>query len=879
MESLFNYFQENGWSIVHREERAGRIGQTFPSDDLGLSDGARKLIYANGIYGHQREAIRAFSSGENVAITTATASGKTLVFNVCAAELLLTGNHTILALYPLKALGKEQAQRWKAMLKKIGLEKSVGYIDGSVGQPERLRILKECRVLVATPDILHAWILRQGGQADVVSFIRRLKLLVIDEAHSYTSVFGSNAAYVFRRLEHACQNLGGSLRYIAASATMDAPLAHLEKLTGRTFREVEESTNTAPLEPVEFIFVRPGGGDGLTALGNLLSCASEIDGAKTIAFVDSRQLAEHAAVIAGRRSDAPPDEFERDLDEALDELKLPKGKVLPYRSGYAAQDREAIQRALTNGKLRAVVSTSALELGIDIPGLNLCILYGIPPSGSSFRQRYGRVGRDAPGTVVIIDDGSPRAVAIFKDPSMIWALPLTKSSLYLHNRQAQYIHAMCLASQNGEDQAFAKAGSSSARQFSRTGLFPDDFIALCQAEHQGSIPQELRYLRDLSGDSPNLSFPLRDIGLQFRILNPQRFGKETLGDLSHAQLMREAYPGAIYYHIGTAYRVFRVSLREREVLVRREKHYFTSAKRLPSKIFPEFRSDKVFCDLTQGTMRVVECGLNIRETLVGFREFRGGNKFDVDYPLDPALRLYFDQKYFSRNWSTSGVILTHPQLAIDEVDLTVVASFVLEAFLMEIPFDRQDVGAGVDKIQVGDRGLREGQYFICLYDKQATLRLSGAITEEGALRKVLERAHDLAKGIAGIEGGPSAAVLNVLQVLAMESVELPVMNSETALVPTSDRYAPVIRPGSIGIDPTRQGEDFHVTNVLWHPKFGLGYHGTYVSEERRAVGVNGNGPAQTFLAVGKLQGIPGLSSMSWYDKEEATVVNEIEGEF
>ena len=879
MDDLRSYFANEEWAIVHEESKPARAASYLPTDDLMLSGAARRFLsaYPGGIYRHQHESVRRFLAGSNVAITTPTASGKTLVFNLCALDLIARGNGVVIALYPLKALGREQAGRWQKAVADAGLSERVGYIDGSIAMAERLHLLAACRIVVMTPDILHAWLLRKTGDKQVSEFVRRLELVIVDEAHAYTSVFGSNSAFVFRRLAHARNLFGGGFRYIAASATMDSPLEHLQRLTGCEFEGIGEELDTAPKAPVTTLLVRPTRSDGLTALSRLIAHVAENTAHQTIAFVDSRQLAEQAAVIAGRPSDKDdelPSEVDDPNDDPVGTLHLSRASVLPYRAGYDDDDRAKIHGALAKGKLKAVVSTSALELGIDIPGLSLCVLYGVPLSGSSLRQRYGRVGRASAGMVVIIDDGSPRSKGVFANPDLLWSLPLTRSSLYLHNRQAQYIHAMCLARFGGEDEVFARAAGAELGRYDATGLFPEDFLELCRQEKNGIVPSDLRQMKEQAGDSPNLTFPIRDIGQQFSVVMRRGPDEISLGTLSHGQLMREAYPGAVYYHRAIAYRVTKVAMSTRKVSVRKEKRYFTKPTKLPLQIFPNVAPDDLYADVLHGPLRMTECNLAIRETVVGFKERRGNNEFNVAYPLDASLSLFFDQPYFNRNMFTSGVVITHPALdGPPTADLQALSDMLLEAFLMEIPFDRQDIGAGFGVFKQEINGFPAGTKFICLYDKQHSLRLSGEIVNETAIRAILARAVDMCSG-----GESTQMQRGTFDVMARESLQ-PQLQREQAAISDDDRYVQVILPGEIGVDISRDNVDFKVAKVFFHPTTLLSYRGVHVADSARAIGKKNNGDAETVLSIDRIKPIKGESKCGWWDLEMGELIEQLPGEF
>lgn len=876
--SVLEFINAEDWEIVHDSTSASQPAAFKDPSDLTLSAGALRLLRSQpaGIYRHQHEAIRQFLEGINVAITTPTASGKTLAFNASAVHVLEETDGVIIAVYPLKALASEQEERWKSAIESAAINVQVGRIDGSVPMPERLQLIANCRVLIMTPDIIHAWLLRKLSENSIAAFISRIKLVIVDEAHSYTGVFGSNSAFVFRRLTHVAAVLGARFNYIAASATMDQPLTHLETLTGQEFSEVGESWASAPRSQVRTIFVRPKG-ESLSELGKLLSFAATKTEHKTIAFVDSRQTAEHAAVIAGRMEDADLGTSLDAQEEVLHKLKLP-ASVLPYRAGYAEEDRSAIQKALSKGSLRAVVSTSALELGVDIHGLSLCILFGVPPSGSSFRQRYGRVGRGREGLVIVLNDGSPRSNSVFKDPLSIWDLPLTRSSLYLHNKVCQYIHALCLAKSDGggEDEVACQRAARDPGDFQLTGLFPADFVELCLLEKNGLAPEDLHHLK-MQGNEPQLQFPLRDIGMQFSINHRLGPHEQELGRLSFSQLMREAYPGAVHYHQTRPYRVTKVSVSNRRVDVRTEKKYFTSAAKLPTSILPDIRAANTLNDFYRGSLRLVECTLQMRESIVGFKERRGGNAFDVKYPLDPKMGMYWDQPYFNRSWYTTGVLLCHPCLMNEDVDVSSLAALMVEAFFIEIPFDRQDVDVGHGRIKVSVNGFEANSRFICISDKQHSLRLSGEVLAPGQLQKVLDRALDMSEDDA-ITLGP--ATIEALRILSADARLTAIPAEEPDSSPSDVRFQLIIKPGSSGLNSHRDNEEFFVSRVFFSPALNqLAYAGLHGSERRRAQGHNGNGPAATIVPLTSIQPIHGESDLGWFDIDQGLLIDQLPGEF
>ena len=382
--------------MVHTITQDGRETVYEPVKDISLAAMTLGLIDVHpGVYRHQKEALRLFLEGNNVCLATSTASGKSLVFHLCAAESIAARpDSKILAIYPAKSLTEEQSKRWKQAFRSIDADVSVGKIDGSVkGAKTRMKILEKCGVIVMTPDVVHAWLLKSVDSSKVQKFLRNLRLLVVDEAHVYTGAFGSHAAFMFRRLKHLILKCGGKTQILAASATICKPDGHVRKLLGEDVVVVDHNFDSSGSHALEINLVNPPDTqkllDHMAAM--LTYAAHNIDG-QFIAFVDSRKQAEFTAALIERAGEGE--------------------KVRPYRAGYEEEDRNEIQRSLFDGNLKGVVSTNALELGIDIPGVSLGILVGIPSSGTSLRQRMGRIGRHHSGRVVVVNDGNPHSALV-----------------------------------------------------------------------------------------------------------------------------------------------------------------------------------------------------------------------------------------------------------------------------------------------------------------------------------------------------------------------------------------------------------------------------------------------------------------------------------
>ena len=541
------YLKEKGWQVVHRESRPGRTRQLFGVDGLNL--GRQAAVYVQS--SSQTACIDIRSCARVAFHWPAHVLGNR--HNIGEERgVLLCGSRSsqrqpgskILAMYPMKALAREQEDRWKAAFAAACLPTSmVQRIDGDVPAISRAKLLREASVILATPDVCHAWLLPSLRQSHVWSFISSLCLVIVDEVHVYTGVFGSNSAFLFRRLQHAMTIAGKSAVYLAASATIRDPNGHLRMLFGKEFTVIGPDADTSPQYPLEVSMVEPPEArDLLTAVSDFAKYLASASSDRFIVFVDSRKQTELISSIVARER-ASGTEQEEDPIGAADEDSesgeedggsedtvepdaggLPGSdhlqtlNVLPFRAGYEVHDRETIQRRLTDGSLRGVVSTSALELGIDIPDLSLAVLVGVPRSMTSLTQRIGRVGRQRPGKVIIVNDRSAYSESVFMEPQTLFQRPLGEGALYLENPRVQYIHAMCLSREGGEHQAACEAAHKRPEDcLLQEGVsWPQGFIDLCEKERTGQIPRDLQSMKSDAGESPHHTFPLRESQFEVR---------------------------------------------------------------------------------------------------------------------------------------------------------------------------------------------------------------------------------------------------------------------------------------------------------------------------------------------------------------------------
>lgn len=573
---------------------------------------------------HQARALEHIAAGEDVLITTATGSGKSLVFQAPVLREMLEGDGTAIVFYPQKALASDQLSRWRAQLAEVGLAPSlVAEVNGDVDTSERAEILATARVLLVTPDVAHAWLVRAQTAAAQRSFLSRLRLAVIDEAHAFDGVFGTNSAFFFRRLELAAQRAAAaeqSLRFIAASATIGNPAEHLEQLTGRSFAVIGNDENGAPGHAMTLLHIE-GPDHGSAAEAMLADAAgalsARIGKGAFVGFVDGRQPVERITRKVG-------------LDT-----------VLPYRSGYEAADRRRIEQALAAGTLRGCVATSALELGIDFGALTAGFTLGVPPTRKSLAQRAGRVGRAGPGVFAVI---APRNAftklgTTFAEYAAAAPEP---AHLYLANRMAQFQQACCLHYESG---GAAFDGSA----------WPAGFAKLQALMEPGApLPPDLVRVAQYISGAPHFAFPLRQVG------DPQWTievvgGARRLGTIPLSKAMREAFVGATYLHFREAYRVveWRRSPFGGSILVKPAKDAPTTHPLLSARVEVSPAADALIDGhlLESEHGSIAERWLNITQTVYGYSVFGKQNLYADLAKSDRRMRARH------RQFETSGIVI------------------------------------------------------------------------------------------------------------------------------------------------------------------------------------------------------------------------------
>lgn len=637
--------------------------------------GLRKV--APMLYAHQARAIDAFISGNDICLSTSTASGKSLVFMTCATHRLFSDNLSkCLVLYPAKALIMDQLQKWEAWGRQFDIR--IGYIHGEVATKDRVNILLASRVVLMTPDVAHAWLMSNLSDNRVRRFMEKLDVLVLDEAHVYEGVFGSNMAHFMRRVSA----IAAPYQLILTTATLGLPEKFALGLTGRNVVSFSREDDTAQIADKDIVLITEIDSDTFQCKVDLLMNLRNQRSARFLAFADSRRMVEQLTV-AVNRGYAPESEDEDGDDgvkpsAAEEQVGDVLETVLPYRSGYEDHDRNRIQKALSEGRLAGVVSTSALELGLDIGELEVVVLLGVPATVKSFWQRVGRVGRKKAGKCIMVDSGCI-VPSVYGGLEKYLARPLEPNWLYLHNRKIQYANALCAAA---ECQSVDKVQGEN----SPFSTLPKEFreYLLNELEPTKAVEPELLAMKQAAQDSPQYAFPIRS-SMDQNFTIKQSFGNQPLGTITFTQALREAYPGAIYYYMAKPFRVQQFKIWNREIVVVQTRR-FTTRPISRSKVFPDFfNGTKMAMRCNSGF--VVETDMQVSEQVLGFEEKRGPNKSENLYELGSP----YHNKPLNRFFATTGVCW---QFDDARTVSSSVAAAIFYAYSTKFGIDPRDISYG-----------------------------------------------------------------------------------------------------------------------------------------------------------------------------------------
>lgn len=518
-------------TLVHQAREGARAPRMSPIP-ADLNPALRDALAGQGIgelYEHQAQAVEA-AWGGTVISATGTASGKSLGYLLPTAEVLLGDRHArALYLAPTKALAQDQARR----IHELGLRQLRPAIyDGDTPADQRARIRREANVILTNPDMLHVGVLPH--HANWSNLLANLAVVVIDEAHVYRGVFGSHVANVLRRLRRLCARYGTQPRFLLASATIGNPVELTEQLTGLG-DVILVDEDASPQAGRQYAMWNPPLldeelGDRRSAVSEAAEIVTELilSGARVICFMKARKGVEMIARMV--------------REQLADTAPLLAEKVMPYRAGYTPEQRREIERRLTDGELRAVVATSALELGIDIGTLDACVVVAFPGTVSSLRQQWGRAGRRSEGLALYVAGDDALDQYFCRNPEQLLDRPVERAILDPFSEQIHAQHLLCAAMEAPITPADMEYLGGAASQDAIDGLIASGGLA----------KRASGYVLTDGDDYPAAKTSLRSASAEQIVIVDGSSG-EIIGGVELARAFSTLHKGAVYFHLGRSY--------------------------------------------------------------------------------------------------------------------------------------------------------------------------------------------------------------------------------------------------------------------------------------------------------------------------------------
>ena len=590
-----------GFRIAHhavlpaQEASYGTLAASLPES---LQKALRGLG-VTALYDHQTQALERIRTRSHVVVATPTASGKSLIYNLAVGEALLQDpGQRALYLFPIKALARDQLEALNVFFDAFPHGKGqtlfqAAIYDGDTTPYQRTKIRsRHPHILLTNPDMLHYALLPYHAKWE--AFWKQLRFVIVDELHTYRGVFGSHVAQIFRRLQRICRFYGSSPQFIMLSATIANPRELAQQLIGKQERDLDVvHTSGAPQARRHFVFLESEEGQGShasTLAAQLLTKAAEA-GLKTIAFTQARKITEliHMSVLRMAPQLA--------------------SRVSSYRAGFLPEERRVIEQKLASGELAAVISTSALEMGIDIGGLDLCILVGYPGTVMTTWQRGGRVGRSGrESAIVLLPQYDALDQYIVHHPEEFLQLRYEIAVTDPLNEEILKAHLPCAAAELPLDRAEID-GQEPALGHQVTAL-----------TQTGALLQTADGKQWLSAAfHPHRQIDIRSAGPAYVILKNSDTDRHIpLGKSEGIRALKECHPGAIYLHRGGTYQVQSLDLANRVIRVEpSQASYFTRVKSEKETEILEILASKPVENFLARLGRV-----KVTETIIGYEKRR-----------------------------------------------------------------------------------------------------------------------------------------------------------------------------------------------------------------------------------------------------------------
>ncbi|HXE80383.1 MAG TPA: DEAD/DEAH box helicase [Vicinamibacterales bacterium] len=663
--------------------------RTLPARDAvfapwpdGLDARLRAALDARGVrqlYSHQAAAVAHALAGRSVVVTTPTASGKTLCYNAPVLHRILRDSSTrALYLFPTKALAQDQLAELHALCEVIqrtaDAEIGVFTYDGDTPQDARRAIRTRAHVVLSNPDMLHSGILPHHPRW--AKMFENLAFVVIDELHAYRGVFGSHLANVLRRLRRICRHYGSDPVFICSSATIANPRELAERLTERPFELIEESG--APRGEKHFVFVNPPVVN--RQLGIRRSYLAE---ARRVA---GEFLQRNLQLIVFCQSRLATEVLTTYLKEEFDRAPVGAGRIRGYRGGYLPQRRREIERGLREGSVQAVISTNALELGIDIGALDVAVMAGYPGTIASTWQRAGRAGRrGGRSAAVLVASSAPIDQFVVRHPSYFFDAPPEHALVNPDNLHILLDHVKCAAFELPfrEDEEF---GRENVQEILRV-LAEEGFVHLSPLPEGGgewhwtseSYPADAVSLRSVSSDN-------------FVVVDITR-GATVIGETDFNSGPSTLHEKAIYMVESRLYQVERLDFEGRKAFVREvDCEYYTDAITYTRvTILDSFESDPD----SEGVSRRTHGEVHVVSRVVGFKKIKFHTNENVG---SGELDLPEQQMHTTAYWLTipRSIVGSLPYGRDDRRDGVVGLSFAMrQVAQLLLMCDRQDIGISI----------------------------------------------------------------------------------------------------------------------------------------------------------------------------------------
>ena len=585
------------------------------------------------LYKHQADAYEAIKNGENVIITTPTASGKTLAFNLPIMETMIEDKDaTALYIYPAKALSNDQLHVLENLEESLDVKIRPRTYDGDTPRDEKKGIRDKSRIVLTNPYQLH---LILSWHHQWTRFYKNLRYIVIDESHYYKGVFGSNVAFLIKRLKRIANFYGSYPQFILSSATLANPLELANRLTGEEFVLIDE--DASPSGEKDFILYNPFKNyrRNKVNMQNAPSVHMETEnifiymmlkGIQTLCFTVSRKTTELIAMWA-----------KKDMTQIKGKLAH---RIAAYRAGYRPEERREIEEGLKTGKYLGVTCTNALELGINIGSLDAVIISGYPGTMISTWQQSGRAGRSNQKSLAVLIAFENQLDQYFmNNPSFFFDKPHENAIIDLTNPILQEAHILCAAKELA-----IKSGEVS-KYFGVDEEILDELVA--KKDLHKNMRGDYMYPYD---DNPALDHSLDQIsGQEFKVMN----NGMLLETMERSQVYREAHEGAILINKGDTYVVNSVNLKNGFVNVSQKTvDYHTMVLNKT-----EINIEKKLSKTKYGNLTIHFGELTVREDYYKYKKMQFSKSIGT-YPLDlPPLK-----------FRTKGLWFTIPKQVKDTLE-------------------------------------------------------------------------------------------------------------------------------------------------------------------------------------------------------------------